>query len=168
MTLALRQTSLKSVKPLCLEVGFEQHFVINNTSHLLLDDGLVPIASTTKTIFPKSTMRLFHKAYFDARALILFSLELVFWTADPTRIKMMKSWFGDAGSWKRALMGSLFCLQAFVIISFPVVVHTHNSYGWYQPQGSCINRLCGYICVLHQPSIYHQRYRKCRPCSLRW
>ena len=114
------------MKPLCLEVGFEQHFVINNTSHLLLDDGLVPIASTTKTIFPVSTIRLLHKAYFDARALILFSLELVFWTADPTRIKMMKSWFGDAGSWNRALMGSLFCLQAFVIISFPVVVHTHT------------------------------------------
>ena len=36
----------------------------------------------------------------------------------------MKTWFDDAGIWKRALIGSMLFAQAFVIISFPVLVHT--------------------------------------------
>ena len=123
LVLTLGRTSLKNVTTFCLEVSLEQHFVTNRRLtylFLVFLDG----KSTTQTIYPVSIKRQFHVAYFNSLAIILLSLELVFWTANPTRIKMMKTRFGDAGIWNRALMGLMLGLQAFIIISFPVLVQT--------------------------------------------
>jgi len=94
------------------------------TTFVSEDDGTASVDGSTKTIFPHSIIRSCNNAYFVSLALILLSLELVFWTANPTRIEKVKTWFGEVGIWNRALMCSMFFIQAFVIVSFPVLVNT--------------------------------------------
>ena len=67
----------------------------------------MPIDSSKTTVFSISIKRRLNKAYFDSLAIILLSLELVFWTTSPTRIEKMKTWFGGAGM---GFVGVILCL----------------------------------------------------------